>query len=59
MALDGTHPTILYAYGGFNVSLSPSYGPVTGKLWINLVVSGLWRTSVGEASSDLLGTTRV
>jgi len=33
MVLDGSHPTVLYAYGGFNVSLSPSYNAVTGKLW--------------------------
>ena len=59
MALDGTHPTILYAYGGFNVSLSPSSAPSPASFGSSLVVSGWWRTSVGEASSDLLGTTRV
>ena len=34
MALDGSHPTILYAYGGFEVSLSPNYNPTLGKLWL-------------------------
>jgi prolyl oligopeptidase len=30
----GTNPTILYAYGGFNVSLTPSYIAKVGKLWL-------------------------
>jgi prolyl oligopeptidase len=34
MALDGSHPTILYAYGGFSVSLSPGYNAIMGKLWL-------------------------
>jgi prolyl oligopeptidase len=34
MKLDGGNPTILYAYGGFEVSLSPSYVATTGKLWL-------------------------
>ncbi|RRA48795.1 prolyl oligopeptidase family protein [Acidipila sp. EB88] len=34
MALDGTHPTLLSAYGGFQVSNTPSYSGVTGKLWL-------------------------
>ncbi|HEY4083045.1 MAG TPA: prolyl oligopeptidase family serine peptidase [Burkholderiaceae bacterium] len=34
MALDGSHPTILYAYGGFEASMAPSYLATTGKLWL-------------------------
>lgn len=33
--LDGTNPTMLYGYGGFNVSLSPSYG-VTAATWLKM-----------------------
>jgi prolyl oligopeptidase len=32
--LDGNNPTLLYAYGGFEVSQTPSYSPATGKLWL-------------------------
>ncbi len=31
---DGTTPTILYAYGGFEVSLTPTYDATMGKLWL-------------------------
>ncbi len=31
---DGTTPTLLYGYGGFQVSMTPGYSPVTGQLWL-------------------------
>ena len=34
MPLDGSHPTILHAYGGFGVSVTPSYSGTMGKLWL-------------------------
>jgi prolyl oligopeptidase len=33
MALDGSHPTLLYAYGGFEVSRRPGYSP-RGAAWL-------------------------
>ncbi|WP_372872098.1 prolyl oligopeptidase family protein [Shewanella sp.] len=32
--LDGTNPTLLYGYGGFEVSLRPFYSATTGKNWL-------------------------
>jgi prolyl oligopeptidase len=34
MALDGENPTLLYAYGGFEVSMTPGYGALTGASWL-------------------------
>jgi prolyl oligopeptidase len=34
MKLDGSNPTILYAYGGFQASMLPSYSGAIGKLWL-------------------------
>jgi prolyl oligopeptidase len=31
---DGQDPTLLHAYGGFQVSKTPVYDPVIGKLWL-------------------------
>ncbi|WP_199743565.1 prolyl oligopeptidase family protein [Caulobacter sp. 602-1] len=31
---DGQAPTLLYAYGGFQVPLTPGYSGVMGKLWL-------------------------
>jgi prolyl oligopeptidase len=32
--LDGSTPTIMTAYGGFQVSMTPSYSGTRGKLWL-------------------------
>ncbi|HSJ65056.1 MAG TPA: prolyl oligopeptidase family serine peptidase [Gemmatimonadaceae bacterium] len=34
MALDGTNPTLLYAYGGFEVSQTPGYSATVGSAWL-------------------------
>jgi prolyl oligopeptidase len=34
MALNGANPTLLYAYGGFQVSETPTYSAILGKLWL-------------------------
>ena len=34
MKLDGANPTVLTAYGGFEVTNTPSYSGTVGKLWL-------------------------
>ena len=34
LPLDGSHPTLLYGYGGFEVSLQPEYYATVGRAWL-------------------------
>src|SRR4029077_8271472 len=34
MKLDGSNPTLLYAYGGFQASMLPAYSAAIGKIWL-------------------------
>jgi len=34
MKLDGENPTVMTAYGGFQISLTPNYSGTMGKLWL-------------------------
>src|SRR3569623_578621 len=34
MKLDGSTPTLMFGYGGFEVAETPSYRPELGKLWL-------------------------
>ena len=40
LAHDGTAPTLLYGYGGFEVSLTPGYNGTAGKAWMEQ--GGVW-----------------
>jgi prolyl oligopeptidase len=34
MTADGTTPTLMFGYGGFLISETPTYNPILGKLWL-------------------------
>ncbi len=34
MKADGTHPTLLYGYGGFEIEMLPGYSATTGAAWL-------------------------
>ncbi|MGE3143401.1 MAG: prolyl oligopeptidase family protein [Hyphomonadaceae bacterium] len=35
LQLNGQNPTLLYGYGGFQISLTPAYSANVGKLWLD------------------------
>ncbi len=35
LKLDGQNPTVLYGYGGFEVSMTPNYSAAIGDSWLN------------------------
>lgn len=34
MQFNGDNPTLLFGYGGFEISLTPTYSPVVGHGWL-------------------------
>jgi prolyl oligopeptidase len=34
LKLDGSNPTLLYGYGGFEISMTPGYQPAVGAAWL-------------------------
>jgi prolyl oligopeptidase len=40
MKLEGTNPTLLYGYGGFEISLTPGYSSVIGLAWLDRKENG-------------------
>ena len=35
LKLDANHPTLLYGYGGFEISMQPGYSAAVGRAWVS------------------------
>jgi prolyl oligopeptidase PreP (S9A serine peptidase family) len=57
LALDGTNPAILYGYGGFGVSLLPTFNASRVRGW-RWAASTRWPTCAAAASTARNGTAR-
>ena len=56
IAMDGQNPTLLYAYGGFQISSLPFYSGLSGSAWMSGAASSCWRISGAAANSARPGT---
>lgn len=47
---DGASPTLLYGYGGFEISMTPWYSAVAGKLWLER--GGVYAVANGRGGGE-------
>jgi hypothetical protein len=59
MAYDGSNPTLVYGYGGFNSATRPGYSSLTGIGWIEREEFMLLPTFAAAVSLGLNGTIRL
>ncbi len=57
-ARDGSIPTLLYGYGGFEVSQTPGYYAAAGAAWLDAAAPSCSRTFAVVVNSVHAGTRR-